>query len=366
MPTAEQMFGNKKLKRKLVESVKAVKAKVKALHDENTALTETMEKTFKPLTNPLNTLLKNNELPTFKQKPQFLPLKKGEKFKKEVKWDQEEEKEETLDDAAAAAETSVAGLAENNFSTPNSSFLDDDDDDDDDDDKLSVEYANETLSSPLEKKNIINEYLKSEHRYTKPELYIVYFLNGEPHIGNSKVIFTDDHNLQIGNKVFETTRGLVDLLFNKSMSGDFYTKKDVNTYKDIVEMTNANRQEFDENKQRRGDRSKKYTLIWKQEGNWMDNVVNTTTTTTTPKPGATTTTTAAPMRMGDKKYEGKGINLTLKRYRPKTDYVYWDDANELVDRLRLLYASQMAGNTGHENEINSIIEELIEAGIIVP
>lgn len=44
--------------------------------------------------------------------------------------------------------------------------------------------------------------------------------------------------------------------------------------------------------------------------------------------------------------------------------MYWDDPNELVDRLRLLIASQSAGHTGHNNEIISIIEELREANII--
>lgn len=46
------------------------------------------------------------------------------------------------------------------------------------------------------------------------------------------------------------------------------------------------------------------------------------------------------------------------------NYTYWDDPNELVERLRLLTASQTAGHTGHDNEIISIIEELREADII--
>ena len=54
------------------------------------------------------------------------------------------------------------------------------------------------------------------------------------------------------------------------------------------------------------------------------------------------------------------------RYNTKpVEYAYWDDANELVDRLRLLVASKQAGNTtSHDNEILSIIEELREAGVI--
>ena len=46
------------------------------------------------------------------------------------------------------------------------------------------------------------------------------------------------------------------------------------------------------------------------------------------------------------------------------DYVYWDDPNELVDRLRLPLPELEAGNQSHTNEIHSIIEELKEAGCI--
>lgn len=46
------------------------------------------------------------------------------------------------------------------------------------------------------------------------------------------------------------------------------------------------------------------------------------------------------------------------------DYVYLDDPNELVDRIRLLLASQAAGNQSHTNEIIWITKELREAIII--
>ena len=46
------------------------------------------------------------------------------------------------------------------------------------------------------------------------------------------------------------------------------------------------------------------------------------------------------------------------------DYVHWDDPNELVDRLRLRMAERQARNQSHNNEIQSIIEELREAEII--
>lgn len=49
----------------------------------------------------------------------------------------------------------------------------------------------------------------------------------------------------------------------------------------------------------------------------------------------------------------------------RIEYVHWDDPNELVERLRLLFASRRAGNTSHDNEITSIISELREEGIII-
>jgi len=57
-----------------------------------------------------------------------------------------------------------------------------------------------------------------------------------------------------------------------------------------------------------------------------------------------------------------GGRLSMKLQ--KNNLVYWDNPNELVDRLRLLLASKAAGNTGVSNEIISIFEELLEAGLI--
>ena len=53
-----------------------------------------------------------------------------------------------------------------------------------------------------------------------------------------------------------------------------------------------------------------------------------------------------------------------RRRMSSMDYVYWDDPNELFDRLRLLMAERSGGNHSHTNEIPSIIEELREGGYI--
>uniref|UniRef100_A0A1B0G9Q8 Uncharacterized protein n=1 Tax=Glossina morsitans morsitans TaxID=37546 RepID=A0A1B0G9Q8_GLOMM len=61
----------------------------------------------------------------------------------------------------------------------------------------------------------------------------------------------------------------------------------------------------------------------------------------------------------------KGSGLSLKSLDTrKPTYTYWNDPNELVDRLRLLLSSERADHNNHKNEIISIAEELREANII--
>ena len=60
-------------------------------------------------------------------------------------------------------------------------------------------------------------------------------------------------------------------------------------------------------------------------------------------------------------HSGKGL-MRVKQVKP--NYIYWDDHNELVERLKLLIASQQAGNNNHTNEIVSIIEELREGNLM--
>jgi len=75
----------------------------------------------------------------------------------------------------------------------------------------------------------------------------------------------------------------------------------------------------------------------------------------------------APHNNNNERY-GTGLLPTVMTLRKnnssRVNYIYWDDPNELVDRLRLLVASRAAGNPNHDNEIMSIIEELRESGLV--
>lgn len=60
----------------------------------------------------------------------------------------------------------------------------------------------------------------------------------------------------------------------------------------------------------------------------------------------------------------KSLEANFIPYNENIVYEYYDDPNELCDRLQLLVASQSAGNSNHDQEINSILEELRERKII--
>lgn len=122
-----------------------------------------------------------------------------------------------------------------------------------------------------------------------------------------------DNDLYIDDKVYKGTPGLYELITLARPQA--YTKADLNTYKEILLHTKAH---LTLNGRLKSSRSVKYLTIIK------------------------------------------------KLFPPKVggSYQYWNDPNELVERLRLLMGSLDAGNTSHHNEIIDIVDELREAKII--
>lgn len=162
---------------------------------------------------------------------------------------------------------------------------------------------------------------------------------GKVLIGNVPIVIkkTEDSSVfSIKDKSYVITPGLSELLFENKPKIDLITEQDRLLYKDILIATNAHRRGFIPSGQIQGNSGIKYSKII--------------------KPLFLETET--------KKVQQGGSLPILKKYKSNTDLVYWDNPNELIDRLKLLVASKSAGNTNHDNEIISIIEELKEAGII--
>jgi len=144
--------------------------------------------------------------------------------------------------------------------------------------------------------------------------------NGSVHLGKKEINLVDK-KLIIEDTSYPLTQGLGNLVFSKYPK--FYTKHDLDAYKSLLIQTSAH--------------LKAGGKEIKKGGNKFNDIIK-------------------PLFPSS----GSGLSMKLQKH----SLVYWNDPNELVDRLRLLLASKAAGNTGLSNEILSIYEELYEAGII--
>lgn len=82
------------------------------------------------------------------------------------------------------------------------------------------------------------------------------------------------------------------------------------------------------------------------------------------RPGPSNEPTLPPKKKGSKKKKGGNIETNFIPYNENIAYEFYDNPNELCDRLRLLLASRAAGNSNHSQEINSLIAELRESRYI--
>lgn len=154
-------------------------------------------------------------------------------------------------------------------------------------------------------------------------------------IGNSPAQIRNDR-IVIGNKQYVGRPGLYELLIKKNPNKLLYNSYDLSTYKEILEKTSAHKVDYDENENLQTQNSNKFKNVIKKL--FVDEA------------GSSESEQIA---------SGSGMWKNLLR-GGKIDYKYWDDPNELIERLRLLIASTEAGNTAHNNEIQEIIQELRE------
>lgn len=185
-------------------------------------------------------------------------------------------------------------------------------------------------------------------------------------LGPTRVDLRGD-DLVMNDEVFKGTPGLYELLFLKEPL--HYTEDDTKVYAKMLKSSKAAYLNYDPNQRYKGNQSFKYKSIIKPS--LGENRTKSTSTpkiikpslganrsksTSTPQSAATTSKHVAGFGNFDSQ-----LNVENKPYRA----IYWDDPNELVDRLWLLHASKRAGNNTHDNEIAAIEEELREENYIL-
>lgn len=210
----------------------------------------------------------------------------------------------------------------------------------------STSSVNETLSTPVNfvqnrVGNMAMKYLNMNSSDAKlcDNIFGLRSENGKDlWIGDSEVKI-EGNDIIFKDTKYTGTKGLWELMTLKDPS--LFTDHDMEMYESIILKSYAYMQNNDKNTKR----------IKSSAGNKYINFIR-------------------PMLLKNKilkEKSGGGLSNNFKVYnKSNTEYVYWNDINELKDRLLLLLGEYEAGNDSPQihNEIMNIIEELREENII--
>jgi hypothetical protein len=300
----------------LVKSENAIREKYKKIKLAKSDAADFLSDSLRPITEPLNTLVESS---------------KALKLKSELLQD-------------SMTDQKFTGKEENDTSMEYEESTNEEEEEEDDDmeSELEEEEEENTESSgehkPLTEKESSYEKNAAKFGQLAKKYFLMHFEGNNAELDKTYGIYSDGNRWYLGDsqiqiskdsiflkdEVYKGTEGLFQLLFLKEPNSNTYSEDDLDKYQRMLLETNAYKQNYDASKQINSNRGIKYINIIRE-------LVSKT---------------------------GTGIDLNSVRYE------YWDDPNELVDRLRLLVASNQAGNNSVNNEIFSIIEELRECNII--
>ncbi|KAJ3646935.1 hypothetical protein Zmor_024492 [Zophobas morio] len=289
--------------------------------------------------------------------------------------------------------------------------------------KTEYETASKLNLSDIKQPEVFEDFLSQFPDISKPS--IIKVLNEENdevygprydletnkfHLGNITLNITDNGDFQINNQLFPATEGLYTLLFSKNPDSEtiVINDKDRKIYKQMLEISNAHKRDYDPEQQIKGSRGEKYLqhiqplfskttdkkrskstpqiteYFPEKKRSKRINTNNESSPSFSPTlsssrntpPTASIIPTRTTLMRQQRTYSvpntstptlpllGKKSGRGLYNNNFVTEYVYYDAFDELVERLNLLHASVKAGNTTHINEIRSIEEELREADVI--
>lgn len=300
----EKMKQNEeKLKKSIIRSTNSIKRKYRDLHEQRLADEQNFKLQYKPLIEPLNRFIQSKE-----QLLNFDKINENPEISKEI-----QTSEDLISDEI-----------------PQSDETDSIDDSDQKIDKqITFTSTCKANNSPTSLKTI-NDCINIVNTKEHDSRFGIRKLRNNYVIGDA-IVKLNEHNINVNNQSFTLSDGLKNLLFLKKP--EEYTENDANTYKEILLHANVLKSNL----------NKSGNLKTGSRGYKFMNVIQ-------------------PLFKS-----GNGIQtefMILDKKSDNLEYTYWDDPNELIDRLRLLVSSSAAGHNAHNNEIVAIIEELREANII--
>lgn len=339
-----------KLKRELIKTSKAIRKKYKDLKLGQAEETLKREQTYKPITEPLKEIIKQAKADV----------------KREIKLEKSSPKQSFKADNDYIVTKSVQQQQQQQQNTP--SFLNTDliaeSTPDDNGAEANVFHDTSLHTSEDVLKLFLDQYDSLPRQYLEKLLkddrkeidytYGVHYdqVSDSWSIGDTPIEI-NGADIKINNVTYKGTPGLYELLFMDRPSFRIVKDSDKKVYKQIMEQTNVHKQGFLPHTRVKSNRGYKYSFVIKP-------LLDETPKSSSPSQRKLYETRARRLQS----WAGEGISPKLTYNDRSLEYVYWNKPTELVNRLRIIWASKMAGNDNHENEILSIIEELREENII--
>lgn len=312
------------LKRRIIHLQNAIRRKYRAFKLGNTYNEQLLEKQYKPI---LSELRKQTEYEV-KTEPKDEPMEVPKEESMEEPMNQSEEEEESVKPVYTSTPKGPQFINDTEvYESP-------------------LPSVSQLIQSPSELHEA-SQYVKRSFDAPLTQRFMLKFLKNEAGvknkidnifgpryesdrlmIGNKPLTFTEEGNIRVNDIEYRGTEGLYELVFKRQPDETLYTPEDLLAYKDLLIKSNAHKKGYLPNNHiNRPPTSIKYKVI----------IAN----------------------LFPKTLYGKGLKDVGSR-----DISYWDDPNELVDRLKILVGSTEVGNNNHKNEIQNIIEELKEAKLI--
>lgn len=351
------MTNQEKLLKEIKSLSDSIRLKNRALKSGISEREKFLETTFKPVTAPLKQIAQNIGKPAISfEGDVILPISKyekeeeeefqGDKAYRKLQTTTEEETEES-EESEESEETE--GLREKEYTSKS----------EEEEGSTSPSNLSKLGSDIVLKGTLGRKYLlKMLHSAQPSRKYHTYGARIEDNglmIGDSRLDIDAKDNILIGNNNYKGTTGLFELIFkNKPVR---YTKKDLAVFKDILETTNAHKKGYSKDLPVYRNRSVKYVNIISdlfpsqvKKGQIKRRALSSAELNVLHKKRRTTNPTSS----------GKGLLKNLY----KTNIIYYNDINKLVDRMRLIHEAMEAGHTGLNNEWVALVDELRSRGVI--
>ena len=348
------------VKRKILEAARNIRKKYLALKLERSEEDEAIDRLLQPITKPLNKLVdEKSRLKRCKVESQQRHSQIKQEKALGAKMETEQYSIPKTSSQVKFLDTETVGEFKHSE--------DDDEDEAEEEDIFNspVENFNEELNRTMrDNPEAYDAFIEAYPEITRG--YLLKYWQKSPtidtkvkfddklskfHYGSEVLDFESNGDINIGGKIYPGTMGLYDLLFLKHPL--YQTKEDTKNFTEIIDKTGVYYRKG--TRHLKGSSSIKYKTYIRPL--FRDDP---------PISRGQALTTRIRSKSATTSQELKKTGAALLEYNEKPkEYIYYNDVNELVDRLRKLEASKQAGNNNTQNEIINILRELERLGVIV-